>query len=353
MPKRFKEKPYIRYSNVYEEINSLLNVAQGDIYLSVASGFDNTLALLKNNPKKIVAFDYNIAQIFLAKLKMSAFKHLTYKELLSFMGIESNKKERLELYSKLSMYLDDDVKNYFNKHIDNIKVGLVNAGKFEYYLRLFKKNILPITHSKKIVKKFMNATSIEEQRKIYIKFNNKRFKKLFKLFFSERVMSHIGREKEYFKYNESNLATFLKERVDLGFNNVLNIENPYIQYVVLGKFISLPEYLKEENYELIKQNLDKIELHHKEFSEVIKLYKYDFLNLSDIFEYMNIEEVSKCEEEILENTNQSGRVVFWNMMVPRSFKNPSFKELDSYDDFLKERPFFYQKLYRYEKLWVW
>ena len=49
MKKRFKRKPYIRYSNVYEEINSLLRVASGKTYLSVCSGFDNTLALLLNN----------------------------------------------------------------------------------------------------------------------------------------------------------------------------------------------------------------------------------------------------------------------------------------------------------------
>ena len=69
------------------------------------------------------------------------------------------------------------------------------------------------------------------------------------------------------------LATSLKKRVDLGFNNVLNRTNPYMQYVVLGKFNTLPDYLKEENYEIIKSNLHKIELVCADFKEAIKMYK--------------------------------------------------------------------------------
>lgn len=352
MAKRFKTKPYIRYSNVYEEINSLLSVASGDIYLSVASGFDNTLALLKNNPKKIVAFDYNITQIYLAKLKMSSFLHLSYPELLAFFGINSTKKVRLSLYSKLAPNLDSDVKEYFDNNLEIIKIGIVNCGRFEYYLSKFKKYILPYTHNKKVINRFMNAETIEEQRVIYEEFNNKKFKKLFKVFFSEKTMSRLGREKEYFKYLEKDLATLLKERVDLGFNNVLNLTNPYMEYVVLGYFRTLPEYLKEENYELIRNNLDKIELVYGDFKDIIKKYQYDFLNLSDIFEYMSQEETNECEKLIIENTNNFAKVVFWNMMVPRSFTSGVFKEINSDDAFLKERPFFYQKLYRYEKIWV-
>ena len=350
MPKRFKTKPYIRYSNVYEDVNSLILQANQGIYLSIASGFDNTLALLKCNPQKIVAFDYNEAQINLDKLKMSAFLHLSYQELLSFFGINSKKKERLTLYYKLRENLEEDVKTYFDFNLEIIKVGLVNAGRFEYYLGLFKKYVLPYTHNKKIINRFMNAQTIEEQREIYKEFDNKRFKKLFKIFFSQKVMAKLGREKAYFKYIEEDLATSLKKRVDLGFNNVLNRTNPYMQYVVLGKFNTLPDYLKEENYEIIKSNLHKIELVCADFKEAIKMYKYDFLNLSDIFEYMNEDETLLCEELIANNTNENARVVFWNMMVPRKFNTNNFKLLNSDNAFINERPFFYQKLYWYEKV---
>ena len=350
MPKRFKTNPYIRYSNVYEDIFSLLSVAKGDIYLSVASGFDNTLALLINNPKKIVAFDYNIAQIYLAKLKMCAFKNLSYKELLLFMGINSTKKERLFYYNKLIPYLEEEVKDYFNNNIEYIKIGLVNSGRFEYYLQKFKKYVLPYANNKRTTKKFMNAHTLEEQHKVYEVFNNKRFKKLFTIFFSEKMMARLGREKAYFKYVQNDLPTLLKERVDLGFNNVLNIENPYMQYVVLGAFHTLPEYLKEENYELIKNNLHKIELIHGDFKEVINKHQYDFLNLSDIFEYMSEDETLKLENIIANQTTQGAKIVFWNMMVPRKFNTNSFKQLESSEAFKKERPFFYQKLYWYEKI---
>lgn len=352
MKNRFKNKPYIRYSNCYEEINSLLEISKNinGKYLSVCSGFDNTLALLLNNPEKIVCFDYNIAQIYLAKLKTLAFKKLSYKDLLIFFGINSSKKQRIDIYNQIKENLEEEVKTYFDQNIDIIKVGLIYAGKFEYYLNKVKKYILPFTHSKKTIKKFVYAQSIEEQKYIYqTKFNNKRFKTLFKIFFSEKVMSKLGREKEYFKYAKEDLSTKLKQRVDLGFNNVLNIENPYMQYIILGKFITLPEYLKEENFETIKNNIDKIELVHSEFKEVLVKDKYDFLNLSDIFEYMDLETVKFYEELINLHTKDNAKIVFWNMIVPRKFTQNYFKEIQSSDALKKERPFFYQNLWRYEK----
>ena len=87
----------------------------------------------------------------------------------------------------------------------------------------------------------MNGRTIEEQKEIYIKFNNKRFIKLFNIFFSQKIMSKLGRDKAYFKEIKVDLASNLKSRIDLGFNNVLNKDNPYMQYIVLGKFITLPQ----------------------------------------------------------------------------------------------------------------
>ena len=103
--------------------------------------FHNTLALLINNPQRIVCFDYNIVQINLAKLKICAFKNLDYDNLLKFLGINSTKKERIKLYNDLKEYLEIDVLKYFNENVDIIKTGLVYCGKFEYYLSLFKKYI--------------------------------------------------------------------------------------------------------------------------------------------------------------------------------------------------------------------
>ena len=64
---------------------------------------------------------------------------------------------------------------------------------------------------------------------------------------------------------------------------------------------------------------------------------------------MSEEETLNCEQQIALNVNKNATVVFWNMMVERKFKTNSFIEIDSYNDFIKERPFFYQALRRYKK----
>lgn len=354
-PKRFNEIPYLHYANCYEEFDVLLATASGGRYLSVCSGFDNTLALLITNPQKIYTFDYNIVQIYFAKLKLVAFKILTYPEVLLFLGLNSNKSQRIKLYEKLKPYLEQEVKTYFDNHLEMIEEGLIFAGKFEYYLQKFHKYILPLVNSKKTINQFMNASTIEEQREIYQKkFNNLFFKLLFKIFFSKKVMAKLGREKSYFAYANIPLSKTLKNRIDLGFNNVLNQDNFFMQYIIEGTFKTLPTYLQEKNFEIIKNNLDKIEFIHGDIYKVFEItkekqLKFDFFNLSDIFEYMSEEQTLKHEEMIAQMANLQAKVVFWNMIVPRKFQTSLFKELKSYELFLKEKPFFYQKLWRYEK----
>ena len=49
----------------------------------------------------------------------------------------------------------------------------------------------------------MEQETLEKQKDFYNrKFNNLRFKLMFKLFFSKVVMKKLGRDKDYFKYNK-------------------------------------------------------------------------------------------------------------------------------------------------------
>ena len=117
----------------------------------------------------------------------------------------------------------------------------------------------------------MSIETQAEQSDFYFKkFNNLKFKLMFKLFFSETVMKRLGRDKDYFKYNTESPEKMLKEKFENGVLNNLNKENSYLQYVVLNEFKELPLYLKEENFNIIKNRLEHLEIKLCDFESFIK-----------------------------------------------------------------------------------
>lgn len=349
-----KNNEYLHYANCYEDSQTLYDFKKPGRYLSVCSGLDNSLALLADDVEEMVVFDYNYLQIYYAKLKFTAYKYLDYQDLLVFLGINvEESKTRTELFESLKPFLEPAVRTYFGENLEIItKTKLINAGKFEKYLNLFAKKVLPFVETRRTIIAFLAADTLSEQQRIYNKkWNNIRFKLAFRIFFSKRVMAKLGRDQTYFKYLEKKLAKNLKQRIEVGFNNVLNKNNCYLQYMLLQNFDAvLPDYLKLENYERIKRNLFKIKFVETDFLSLINLkQRFDYLNLSDIFEYVSLEKMSEYEDVLDQISCSNAHIIFWNMMVERRLTNPKFKELPSEELLKQERAFLYQKLWRYEK----
>ena len=344
--KYYKENNYIHYSNCHEDIDLILSYFS-DTYkevLSVASGLDNSLSFLIYDNIKVHSFDSNPTQIYLGNLKIAAIKNLDYNQYLILMGIKDG--NRILIFNSLMPYLDNESYNYFNNHLFLIEKGLSHIGRFEYYFQLFRNDIFPLTTSKKNIDKFSSLNTIEEQRTFYNnKINTKRFKLMFKVFFSEFVMSKTGRDKSFFKYNEDKLSKALKKRVDIGFNNNLNKDNPYLTYVLRNNFDTVPFYLKEENFNKIKKNINNITLELKSFDSMLN-QKYDFMNLSDIFEYMNNQVMDNYGRKIEECLNENGRCTFFNMMNKREI---NLKRINDKSDLIHNKAFYYMDFLVYEK----
>lgn len=313
--------------------------------LSIASGLDNSLAFLENDEAEVIAIDSNPSQIYLSKLKIAAIQYLSYGEFLVFLGFQNG--DSLRIYESLKNHLDADTKNYFDTHLYLIENKLIHAGRFEYYLNLFKKKILPLVASKRKIERFMMSSSLEEQKKLYKRdINHLRFSLLFRIFFSKKVMSRLGRDKSFFVYSKGNLSMQLKKRIDMGLTSTLNSTNPYLQYAMLNQFKELPYYAQKETFYKIKRNISNITVIQRTFDEALKEYdSFDFMNLSDIFEYMS-KDISRYEELIKNACNPKARIAFWNMMNERAFDG--LYRINSKEDLLKDRAMYYQDFLVYE-----
>ena len=326
----------IRYSQCWEDTEVLLeslNIQENDICFGILSAGDNVFSMLAENPKKVVALDISFPQIALAKLKKEVFNSLSYEEMLEFMGVMKSDK-RIEIYDRIKENLDKEVKEYWDFNKEAIQKGIIHAGKFEKFFKIFREKILPFVHSKKRIEKLLEKKSRQERIEYYDKYwNNFRWKLMFKLFFSKYIVGKLGRDKEFFRYAEKNISEEMKERSRYALCELSPHENPYINYILTGNYRKdcLPYFLRKENFDKIIKNLHKVEILQSSVEEYLDQidFKIDKFNLSDIFEYMSAENYSKLMGKIYDNAENNALLAYWNLIVERNSEKLDYKETDS------------------------
>lgn len=116
--------------------------------------------------------------------------------------------------------------------------------------------------------------------------------------------------------------------------------------------LSLPFYLRKENYYKIKSNIDNIELVHSNIMDLDDNLSFDFLNLSDIFEYMSEADFQKNTEKLLKLTQEGSRIAYWNMQNKRYFQTEKFltDKKNNCNLFIKNKSFFYRDFSIYVRM---
>ena len=344
----------IRYAQVWEDAEILLEALQineKDNILSIASAGENALAMLTKNPNKVYAIDLNLNQIYCAELKKIAYKYLEYDECMQLIGVFESE-DRIALYNKIKNELSEDTQKYFEKNIQIIEKGIINTGKFEKYFQIFGQKVLPLIHSKKTRKELLEKKSKVERINFYNKkWNNLRWQLLFRIFFSKTVMGKLGRDKAFFRYVNVNVAEHILERTKYAITELDTSENSYLQYIINGKYEKvLPVAYRKENFEIIKNNIDKLILLTESVESFIERDDIDYIskyNLSDIFEYMDDSQMCKIYEKMRTKSSEGTIIAYWNMLadkrISKYFKDLEYKEKESEDLLNKDKAFFYSK----------
>ncbi|MBP8915929.1 MAG: DUF3419 family protein [Chitinophagales bacterium] len=325
MEKKFLHKAnldIIHYANCWEDADVLvkgLSPKPGASVLSIASAGDNAFALLSSDPEKLVAIDLNSEQLYLTELKQIAIKHFEYSDFLQFIGVSACP-DRLKMLDLINTDLSSSAQHFWWQNREYIKNGLIYCGKFERYFLLFRKYILPLVHSKRDVKKLFSLKSAGEQEMFYKKsWNTFRWRLLFSVFFSKFVMGRFGRDPEFLKQVEINVEEFIFSRAEKHLSDINCQRNYFLFMIMNGKFgLELPFYLRETNYNQIRSNIGKLELMEGYAQDAVKMgKKFDYLNLSNIFEYMPITVFQETANALYEGIKAGGKIAYWNLMVER------------------------------------
>jgi S-adenosylmethionine-diacylglycerol 3-amino-3-carboxypropyl transferase len=164
-------------------------------------------------------------------------------------------------------------------------------------------------------------------------------------------MGLLGRDPEFFRYVEGSVSERILKRTEYALTELDPSTNSYIQWILTGRHNgALPVALREENFERIRRNLDRLQWRRGSLEESLgRAQKFDCFNLSDIFEYMSPASYEQLLKLLLSSSRSGARLAYWNMLAPRhrpeslaTFLRP-LAELSS-QLFLRDKAFFYSAL---------
>lgn len=318
----------VMYSQCWEDpqlVRSALRVTERDDVLSIASGGDNTLALLLDDPRSVTALDYTPAQLHLVELKMAAMRQLPHDRFVAFLGVRPSE-NREGTFRQLIPNLSVCAADFWLKNLRAVRKGIIHCGRLERYFSVFRTILLPLIHSEDTVAAMLRAPTTQGQAEVYLhRWETQRWQLLFDVFFSRFVMERLGRRREYFRFAENaEVASTVRRRVQRGLCSVPICDNFYVQYILTGTYDDLsyaPPYLNPKTYPVIKSRLDRVTLEYgslRPWLESRRTGSYSAFNLSDSLEYMAPAEAARTVQEISRVSREGGRIAYWTLFAERS-----------------------------------
>lgn len=345
----------IRYAQCWEDADVLLGgleSAPGARCVSIASAGDNTLALLTRAPARVVALDLNPAQLACLELRVAAYRRLQHGELLELMGSRASERRR-DWYAACRDDLGLETRAFWDEKPEWIEAGIGAAGKFERYFSRFRQRVLPCIHRRRTVMALLDRREAAARESFYQEtWNTWRWRLLFRLFFSRTMMGRMGRDPRFFDHVEGPVAERILERTRHALAVLDPSENPYLHWILMGRHgEALPLALREEHFETIRRNLDRLEWRLASIEELLAqepAERFDAWNLSDIFEYMPESTYHELLAKIVRHSNPGARLAYWNMLAPRSRPTSMGEELDALEDRSRQlhhqdKAFFYSR----------
>jgi len=347
----------IRYAQCWEDPRLLeagLRIGPGDDVLSVLSGGCNTLALALQGPRSVTAVDVSRPQLAVMALKMAGIRTLDHGDFLELVGARTSSR-RAALYRSVRPGLDWESAAYWDAHGDVLEAGVLAAGKFEGYFRLFRERILPWIHRRRTVERLLALQTLEEQREFYEReWDTRLWRAVFKVFFGRRVMGWLGRDPSFFQFvEEGSVGEAILGRARRGLTEVPVGDNPYLEFILTGTYAD-PErshaYLTEEGFAALAGGLvDRIRVVHGDLWAFLSEQPegaFSAFNLSDVFEYVSEEVYEDALRALLRVSRPGARLAYWNMMVPRSRPETLGERLEPDAElaaslFARDRAFFY------------
>jgi S-adenosylmethionine-diacylglycerol 3-amino-3-carboxypropyl transferase len=295
-----------------------------DVVFAVTSGGDKILCFLTECPRKIIALDMNATQNYLLELKMAGIRALSHGDYLELLGVRPPSRA-LELYRAARPYLSPGAAAYWDENASMLPRGILLQGRFERYLGLFR-HALRFIEGQRRVRRLFTFEQLQDQAEFYRReWNSIRWRLFFKIFFSKTLLAALGLDPAFFRYaREKSVSENLYRKGEHAFSEIPVRTNYFMAQILLGRYLDeqqVPLYLQARHFDTLRQNLDRIEIHHGDAEGFFagrppqSIDKFDFTN---IFEWMAEDTFEKLLRSAVRCAKPGAVMTYRNTLVPRS-----------------------------------
>jgi S-adenosylmethionine-diacylglycerol 3-amino-3-carboxypropyl transferase len=302
-----------------------LRIQSTDKLVTITSGGCNTLTLLLEDPQEVFAVDINPAQSRLLELKMVAIRRLQHSEFLEFVGVRKSSRRR-ELFKMLRDGLSTDARAFWEARSPLVEAGFLGKGRYERFIALFSSILQILQCTGRIERMFENDT-LEKQRSYFDDvWNTRRWRGLFKIFFSKYVLGRLGLSEGYFQFDDGSesFAESFFRRTRHAMSDLPIRENYFLAQYLLGRYLEethLPEYLLERNFEAIRKKIERVYVITSDLKHWLAdqpAASFDCFALSNICELMDHQDTLKTFQEVVRTSRPGARMSFRNLMINRT-----------------------------------
>lgn len=317
----------ISYAQVWEDpavLSAALRIQPDDDVLSVCSAGDNAFALAIDGARSVTCIDLSRPQLALAELKLRAAQTMPLSGLQSMLGFDIGG-NRVSLYRRrVRDHLSPDTRAWWDAHEPIIRAGIVHQGRYERYLATFQQRILPLIHRRRTIHGLLDLDDPAEQRAYFERhWNTRRWRGLFKLFFSQAVMSRRGRSKEQFAHVQGPVSAAFLKRAEHVLCNIPAHSNYFLHWYLTGRFPHLETahpYLSSAGHALLAERADRFRFVVADVETFLRDCEpgsFSAFNYSNIFEYLDADTHRRILELTVRAARPGARICYWNLLVPR------------------------------------
>lgn len=249
-----------------------MDITNEDNVLVITSAGCNALDYALTNPNSVHAVDMNPRQNALLELKMAGIRHLEFEDFFAMFGLGGHE-DAAAIYRKaLRTSLSPWSRGYWDK-----KIKLFDRRKSFYFFgtsgrfaRLINFYVDRIVRVRPWLDELLSADNVDQQREIYDGYLKERFwtKPLNFAMGRNATLSMVGvpraQRQQVDKHYEGGIVQFVQDCVESVFAALPISDNYFWRVYLTGQYTSdcCPEYLKPDNFHLLKDGLvDRVTAH--------------------------------------------------------------------------------------------
>jgi len=278
----------------------VLDIHANDRILSLASAGEVPLGLMALQDNiSVKAVDISEPQVKLCRLKSATAVHLAFPLNGQFLGYAKlDQKKRKAIYQQqIRPKLSYEDTLFWDLNIRFIEKGIINAGRFEQYVRKIR-FVARLIIGWNNLSKLIECKTLDEQIHVFNTniASRKSLRLLFKIAFHPSVYKKRGLQEQALIHAGKTTGERFYNRFQDFCTSGLASHNYFLQYFLTGSCIkeeAFPEYLQPENKSRLISNLSRFELETNSIQNAICEKGVGYFNkfhLSNIGDWLSEEQ---------------------------------------------------------------